>query len=130
MAKWTDAGENKVADCFFKGTTRPSFYVGLYTNGTEPAEGCALTDITEPSGYNYARQAVADGDWTLTTDHVTAPELTFTATGGSWGTITGWFLCNVSSGTSGIVMAVETFGSSYLMTDGSTLKLTATITVG
>jgi hypothetical protein len=129
MAKWTDVGENAVADVFFKGTTAPSFYIGLYTNVSEPAEAAVLADVTEPSGFGYARQQVTAGNWTLSTDHVTSPELTFTASGGSWGTVTGWFLCTVSSGTSGSLLAVETFGTSYTMTDGSSLKLTATITV-
>lgn len=131
MAKLTDAGENKIADCFFKGTARPSFYVGLYSNAAEPGETAALADITEVAAlYGYARQQITDGDWTLTADHVTAAQKTFTAAGGSWGLVKGWFLCDCSSGTSGIVIAVESFSASYDMASGAILKLTVTMTLG
>lgn len=131
MAKLTDSGENKIADCFFKGSARPSFYLGLYSNAAEPGETAALTDITEITVANgYARQQVTDGQWTLSTDHVTGAQKTFTASGGSWGLVKGWFLCDCASGTSGIVMAVESFAQAYDMADGSILKLTPTMTVG
>lgn len=130
MAKWCDEGEESVAGVFFNGDTAPDFYIGLYTNVTEPGEAAVLTDITEPSGNGYARQQVLPEDWTLSGSGVTAPQLTFTANGGSWGNVAGWFLCSVASGTAGILMAVESFVSPYTMTDGSTLKLTSTVTVG
>ena len=54
MPKWCDEGENMVADIIF-GTLalKDPLYIGLYENGTEPAEDDQLTDLTEQSGEGY-----------------------------------------------------------------------------
>jgi hypothetical protein len=129
MAKWCDQGENYILDvCFKKATSPPSnIYIGLYTNTSEPAEDATLAGLTEPSGYNYARIAIAcGGDWTLSASELTAVQKTFSCSGGNWGNVYGYFLCTVASGTSGSLLGVEHFGDGpYNVQDGGSVKVTA-----
>jgi hypothetical protein len=132
MAKWCDGGENYVLDvCFKKATSPPTnIYLGIYTNSSEPAEDADLTDITEPSGFGYARIAIAcGGDWTLSNNELTAVQKTFTASGGAWGNCYGYFLCTVASGTAGVLLGVEQFSDGpYNVQNGGSIKVTAKLT--
>jgi len=132
MAKWCDEGENWLLDVAFKQATSPpsNVYVGLYTNSTEPAEDAALTGITEPSGYGYARIAIACGaDWTLSNNEITASQKTFSCSGGDWGNVYGYFLTTVSTGTAGKLLGVEHFSDGpYNVLDGGSVKVTAKLT--
>ena len=93
MAKWCDEGENWLLDVAFKkNISQPTnVYLGLYTNSTEPAETATLASLTEPSGGGYARIAIAcGGDWTLSSDQITAAPKTFAASGAAWGNVYGY----------------------------------------
>jgi hypothetical protein len=128
MAKWVDEGENWLLDvCFKKGTSAPTnLYLGLYTNTTEPAETATLASLTEPSGGGYARIAIAcGGDWTLSSDQITAAQKTFAASGAAWGNCYGYFIATTSDG-SGKLLAVEQFSDGpYNVVDGGSVKVTA-----
>jgi hypothetical protein len=130
MAKWCNDGENEVLNVFLKGTARPSFYLGLYTApSSEPAEDITLSGLTEPSGNGYARIQLLDADWTISADLATHTQKTFSCSGGAWGNVYGWFLCNAPSGTSGKVYAVGQFGDGpYNVPDGGAVKVTVKIT--
>lgn len=132
MPKWVDEAENWLLDVAFKQVTSPpsNVYLGLYTNSSEPNEDATLTSITEPSGYGYARIAIACGaDWTLSGSEVTAAQKTFSCSGGNWGNIYGYFICTVSSGTAGKLLAVEQFSDGpYNVQDGGSVKITAKLT--
>jgi len=130
MPKWCNDGENEVLNVFFKGTTRPSFYLGLYTAPTsEPAEDITLSGLTEPSGNNYARIQLQDDDWTVSGDLATHVQKTFSCSGGAWGNVYGWFICDVASGTSGKVFAVGHFADGpYNVPDGGAVKVTVKVT--
>ena len=122
---WHDEGENNILDAYFKGANRPAaWYLGLYMNATALAEDATLASISEVSGNGYARQQLADADWTLTNDHVTGAQQTFTASGGSWSNVYGWFL---TDGTK--LIASEHFaGGPYTIQNGQSIKVTPTIT--
>lgn len=128
---WHDEGENNILNAYLKGTNRPgdSWYLGLYTNSTALAENATLASINELSGNGYSRQLVQDSEWTVSGSEATGAQKTFTASGGNWTNIYGWFLTNVASGTSGILIASEHFsGGPYNVPDGGSLKLTPHIT--
>lgn len=131
MAKWCDEGENWLLDVALKKTiSQPTnLYLGLYTNTSEPAENATLAGITEPSGGNYARIAIAcGGDWTLSADQITAAQKTFAASGAAWGNVYGYFLATSSDGT-GKLLAVEQFSDGpYNVVDGGSVKVTAKLT--
>ena len=133
MAKWCDEGENWILDVALKkNTAQPTnVYLGLYSDPTtEPGETATLATVTEPSSGGYARIAVAcGGDWTLSGSEITAAQKTFTASGAAWGNVYGYFLCTVSSGTSGKMLAVEQFSDGpYNVIDGGAIKITAKLT--
>ena len=54
---------------------------------------------------------------------------TFTATGGPWGNVYGYFIATASSGTAGLI-AVENFSDGpYSVGDGDAVRVTPTITI-
>jgi hypothetical protein len=130
MAKWTDAGENKILDVFFAAATRPDFFLGLYTAPTsEPAEDIALSGLTEPSGNGYGRIELLDGGWSIPASLATHEQKTFSCSGGAWGNVYGWFIASVATGTAGVVFAVGQFADGpYNVPDGGAVKVTAKIT--
>ena len=132
MPKLCDQGEHAVLEVFMGGATRGGsgdLYLGLYTDTTEPGEATTLSTITELAvTHGYARIALADGDWTIVADLATNLQKTFTASGGDWGNIYGYFICDVSSGTSGNLLFVEQFSDGpYNITDGLSVKITPSI---
>lgn len=130
MAKWCDDAEQSVLEVYLKGSSRPSFYLGLYTDPTsEPAEDVALSAFTEPAGGGYARIQLQDADWTVVDDVATHTQKTFSASGAAWGNVYGYFICSVASGTSGLVFVVEQFSDGpYNVPDGGAVKITAKVT--
>ena len=55
---------------------------------------------------------------------------TFTANGGNWGDVVGYFLTDVASGTAGKLVAVEDFSDGpYTVNDGWSVKVTPTVTI-
>ena len=126
MAKWCDEGENWLLDVAFKKNTSPptNLYLGLYTNSTEPAETATLASLTEPSGGGYARIAIAcGGDWTLSSDQITAAQRPCSVRGGL-GNVYGYFIATSSDG-SGKLLAVEQFSDGpYNVVDSGSVKVT------
>lgn len=134
MPKWVDAGENRVANVLF-GATNPdaNYYLGIYTNSTEPGENAGLPSqsnpITELSGSGYSRKTLARGSWSINADVASFAQQTFTATGGAWSNCYGYFICNSADNT-GQLLCVEHFvGGPYNVPDGGSIKITPNITV-
>ena len=112
LLKWCNEGKSSVGATYLQGAAQPSFYLGLYTNDDgEPAEGAIVDDLDEPSGgYGYARIALADGDWTETSQGTfTNLVKTFTCATGAWGDVYGWFICTAASGIDCDLVTVEQF---------------------
>lgn len=130
MAKWCDEGELRVAQILFGAqAVDATLYLGLYTNTTEPAEGANLAAITEPTGNGYARIALSRGTWTVTGDYAQYAQQTFTASGGNWGNVYGYFISTSIDGT-GKLLAVEQFTTApWAINDGDSAKVTPKITV-
>ncbi len=130
MAKWVDEGELRVAQILF-GAQSPdtTLYLGLYTNTTEPAETANLAAITEPSGNGYARIPLSRGTWTVAADYAQYAQQTFTAAGGNWGNVYGYFIATSADG-SGKLLGVEQFtGAPFVVNDGDSVKITPKVTV-
>jgi len=132
----TDAGEEDFLQAIFQNVFPiaggSDFYVGLADQ--TPAETDALTDIsTEPtSAGGYARQAVprnGTGWPTITTINghkaIQSQTLSFTASGADFSrNITRAFLCDVSSGTSGVLFSYSgALTAGVLVTDGQTFQM-------
>jgi hypothetical protein len=135
MAKWCNEGETSVGDVYLGGGAQPDLYLGLYKNSSEPAEDDVMTDITEaqtPGSNGYNRIQLGDGDWSESPQGVfTNLQKTFTASGGDWGDIYGYFITTAATGTAGKLIAVEHFSDGpYPMNDGFSTKVTPKVTVG
>lgn len=117
MPKLVDQGENYLLQVFCANAT---MYLGLYTSPTtEPPETAQLTNITEPSGNGYARIQLLANDWSISGDTATNVQKTFTATGGNWGNVYGYFICTVASGTAGNLIVVSQFSDGpYVVNNG------------
>lgn len=132
MAKWVDAGENRVANQLFGATAvDTTLYIGIYTSPTtEPGETAVINDLTEPSGSGYARIALTRGTWVVSGSAATYAQQTFAASGGSWGACYGYFVATSSAGTGGALMYVEQFSSGpYSIGDGDSIKITPSVAV-
>lgn len=71
--------------------------LGLFTNQLFSV-ATALADLVEPSGTGYARAALTDASWTITTSGTYA-ERVFTGGAGGWSPETqGYFICTVAGG--------------------------------
>jgi len=131
MAKWCDEGETSVGNVYLKNDTQVSKYLGLFKDTTEPAEDATLATITEVSGNGYARIQLLEADWTeqATKGEFKNLQKTFTAAGGTWGAVYGYFICTTASGTAGKLLAVELFSDGpYTVNDGWSVKVTPTVT--
>jgi hypothetical protein len=132
MPKWCDDGETEVGNVYLKGQSRTPFYLGLYMNATEPAEGAALSSITEPSGNGYARIVLADADWTeqATKGEFLHTQKAFSASGGNWGQVYGYFITDQASGTAGKLKSVEHFSDGpYTVNANWAVKVTPKIVI-
>lgn len=126
--KLVNEGENRILNILFGATAVDSnLYMGLYTNGSEPAETATLGDIVEVSGTNYSRKTLARGSWSITADAASFAEQTFGAAGTDWGTVTGYFI-GTSSDNSGKLLFVESFPAGIPIGVGSSQSITPTIT--
>ena len=115
-------------DVFLRGATAPSsFYLALYND--TPVETDTLATLTgEPSANGYARCQIersAVGWPTLALDSgdymATSKQVTFSATGGSWGPVIYVVLTTAASGTSGLLLAYVAFSQSRSLQSGETL---------
>ena len=111
MAKLTNEGETHLLNTYLKQDARDPLYLGLYTDAAEPGESANLATITEvPEGANgYDRIALPDANWTVVDDTATHEQKVFTANGGDWGNVAGYFICDAANGTVGNLAIVEHF---------------------
>lgn len=130
----TDEGEAYILGIVFDGSDAvdATHYIGL--DDSAVAEGNSLTDLTnEPSTGSYARQAVNtdNTDYTLAQDsgdyQVTSKTVEFTPSGATWSNMDNAFLCNVSSGTAGILIAHVALSTARTIADGETLQVSMVI---
>lgn len=111
--KLANEGANKAGEVYVKnGAQRGanSWYLGLYENATEPLVTASLPagDITETTGAGYSRQTINDADWTVdSTGKCTNVQKTFSPSANWANKITGAFICNVATGTGGLLHYVE-----------------------
>lgn len=127
--KWVTEGETLVADILF-GTASPpaTLYLGLYKNVTEPAEDITLAGLSEVNGTGYARLPLARGSWSLDEGLAAYAEQTFAA-GSTWAGVTGYFVCNVATGTVGKVLCIGHFDTAYDIEAGKGIKIIPAIQV-
>jgi hypothetical protein len=133
--EWTpnalaDEGEANILDVYFRNQNAPTqFYLRLY-NST-PTETSTLSSLTgEPSGNGYAAQLVERSTvgWpTLALDagdyQLTSKEVTFSASGGSWGPVTYCVLATTSDNTGKLISFVA-LSTSRTLQAGESLKVT------
>jgi hypothetical protein len=139
--KWSDTFHNLVMNgglanmngvFFASGTQSTTWYLGLVTgpgSGTSYAAGDTLASHagwTENTDYSGARKSVTFGSATTANPSVITNSGTpssFTMTGTA--TIAGAFLCNVDSGSSGILFSAGDFtGGDKIVDSGDTLSVT------
>ena len=119
MASFSDYAEGAIlAHIVGKTTFSPvTCYIALVT--TTPTDASTGATLVEPSttGTAYARKSTAAGDWnapagTSPTQMSNANAITFaTATGGGWGAIVGFALCDSATVGAGNVLAWGTVTS-------------------
>lgn len=129
MAKLVNEGENRFLNILLGSTAvDANLYMGLYTNGSEPAETAALADISEVAGTGYARKTLARGSWSITADTASFAEQSFGPAGASWGNVTGYFIATSSDNT-GKLLFVESFSDgAYPIGTGSSIAITPSVT--
>ena len=131
--KWTNAGENLIAEILGGSTTPPTkLYLGLYTSpSAEPGEDVEPDDLTEPSGNGYTRKELDRGSWSIIDDIMTYTQQTFTANGGAWGNVYGYFIATTDAGDSDEqIIAVEQFTDApYNVQDQESVKVTPKLTI-
>ena len=119
MAALSDHAENLLLNWLMTtdAVTRPTaWYVGLYTAAPSDAGGG-----TEVSGNGYTRQAISCGTATGTGGTTSNDaNITFTAAGGDWGTITHIGIFDASSG--GQLLWHGAMSASKTIADGDTLQ--------
>ena len=115
MGRWVDTGENWTASLI----ANQSLGIGLYTNAVELPETATLSDIQEPpSGYGYARISLDSSQWTVKESMAYYPKQRFTASGGSWGTIYGYFIYSGST-----LLGVQPFPEAVTVDDGDNVDI-------
>jgi hypothetical protein len=130
MAKLLNEGEHNVLEVYLKGQARGDLYLGLYTDVAEPPEATALAAIGElPEGVEgYDRINLADGDWTVVADLATNVQKAFTAAGGDWAPIYGYFICDIITGVVGNLLFAEHFSDGpYTVLNGLSVLITPAI---
>lgn len=120
----------------FRGTDEPAtFFLRMYND--TPVDTDSLADLTnEASGNGYAPTEITrDGSgWPLEENvsslvrRLTSEEITFTATGGSWGPVTNVVLATTTDD-SGWLVGWAALGASRTLKDGENLKITYAITL-
>lgn len=135
--KWSEEGENLVTtvgkndilDKYFKGSAySATWFIGLKGAGTEVVGDTLASHAgwAEITAYTGTRKAVTWG--TVSAGSLTASSAgSFAITGTT--TVAGAFLCNVTSGTSGILYSVEDFASPRSLASGDTLNVTPTVSM-
>lgn len=123
-----DEGEQSMLDGYLRAQNLPTtFYLGLYND--TPLETDTMADLVgEPTENGYARQEIersAVGWPTLALDSgdymATSKQVTFSATGGSWGPVTYMVLTTTASGTAGKLIAFVALSQSRTLQNTETL---------
>lgn len=111
------AGESLTTDYYFGLDARSSIDVADDMTDVQP---------NEPSGNGYTRQSVASDIFTMGTSGgvniATSPVLTFSASGGSWGPVSNFFMTN-ESGYSGYLVSSVELASAITLTDGQSVAM-------
>lgn len=112
---------NKILDHIFLNTTyaQPTIYVGVSTS--DP--GDTGSQVGEPSGNNYAREAVPDWDVASGGASENTNVITFNTASGSWGTIAYVFLIDALTG--GNMLMQNNVGSSQAITTNDIVEFVA-----
>lgn len=129
-----DEGEQAILSAYFDtdlsgfGAPPANLYVGLRTSSPSIGESDTLSTLTEVSGTGYARGAVSTSSgFTLSqvsdAYRATSGNVVFTASG-TWTAAAALFLCTVSSGTSGKLIASVALSTSRILASGDTLTVT------
>ena len=134
-----DEGEQAILSAYFAtamsgyGAPPANLYLGLDARVT-PAEADTLSSLSgEPSGNGYARSALATGGTGLSGQdfYINQPAayyradsktITFAASGGNWSAVTQLFLCTVSSGTAGKIIATVALSASRTLLNGDSMQ--------
>jgi len=121
MGSLTNYAEQKMLDhlCLTPYSSVATLYLGLSTaDPTDAATGASCNEV--PNAYDYARTAItfgAAGSRLITQNaDVDFPA----ANGGSWGTVTHWFVADNATYGAGNVLAAGAFGTSKTINDGNT----------
>jgi len=126
MAELSDYAENLVLDWLMTtgGATRPTAWHIALTTGTitDAHTGTNLGGSTEISGNGYSRQSATFSAASGGSTDNDALE-SFTASGGNWGTITDFAICDAS--TVGNSLVFSPLDTSRAVNDGDTLEFAA-----
>ena len=115
MGRWVDTGENWTASLI----AGQSMGIGLYINAVEPPETATLSDIQEPpSSYGYSRIGLDASNWVLKGSIAYYPKQRFTASGGSWGTVYGYFIYSGST-----LLGVQPLPEAVTVDDGDSVDI-------
>jgi hypothetical protein len=137
-----DEGEQAMLSAYFAtnysgyGAPTANQYMGLDARVTL-TEADVLPVLNEPSTFGYARGALstsgtglAGQDWVITQPgqafQAQTKQITFSATGGSWGPVTKVFLATTVDDTGKLIASVA-LSQSRTLNDGETLKVDITI---
>jgi hypothetical protein len=128
MSKLVNEGENRISNILFGAQAVDDvLYLGLFLDNEEPGETAGLAGLTEPTGNGYERVTLNRGSWVVTGDTSVYAEQTFTASGGNWGNVYGYFI-GTSEDNSGKLLFVELFSDGpYNVFSGDSIKITPTI---
>ena len=122
-------GENLIANTIFEATALQNFTIGLYSNNATLSDATELSDLTEVTASDgYASQTLTRGtDWSISGSVATGSQKTFTASGGDWGSVYGYFITNNADNT--LVFVEEFSDGPYSITDGDSVKVTPIVTI-
>jgi len=130
MSQASDYLEGEIRKHIFRtgSFTKPTVLaVALCTSApTDASTGATLPEVTNANG--YARQTLnpLDANWTAAsaTDGLTdnAAEISFTASGGNWGTITHFAIVDSATYGAGNVLIWGALDASQVVNDGNTIR--------
>lgn len=94
---------------FYALKTNPTYgdanWIGLLTG--DPGEDCVVTGLEPPAEYGYKRRHLTEIMSTPSNGQISNSDIIFfpESNGGSWGTITHFFICTSQTATTGIFSA-------------------------
>jgi len=120
MPEITVPGANKLLKLFLQSVEASDLYLGLCTNSSQQSQ---LLYIVEPAGMSYSRLTISKTDWTITDNIAECLQKQFQALL-EWGNVFGYFICDVPSGLTGNLIAIEQFSDGpYFVNAGDTIYL-------